>query len=317
MPTEPAAPATPAALQDVTRRRVVLDTDLGSDPDDAMALAVLLGSDEVDLLGASTVYGDVELRARLLAGYAGLAGASVTVATGVAEPLSGKPVWVSGEEGRYFPGVPDLDAAGVVSDGLGWLLDRSRESAGDLDLLAIGPLTNLAAALRAEPSFARGVRRVWMMGGLFAAPGAEPGSDDPEHNFSSDAVAASEVLASGLPITVLGLELTRRLRLGEPELAALLRMGKLGAQLEKETRAWMRYWDEPFDVPHDAIAAVAMLRPDLFTVRTARVRVLPQGPRAGQVVEDDAGTPLDIVTDLDRPAVTREILERIRVAATM
>lgn len=308
----------PAPPSEPRRHRVVLDTDLGSDPDDAMALAVLLGSDEVDLLGAVTVYGDVEFRARLLTGYAGMAGRPVTVATGAGEPLSGRPVWMSGEEGALFPGAPGPDPATTVTDGVGWLLDRARESAGDLEVLAIGPLTDLATALRAEPSFGSGVRRVWMMGGLFASArsGSNPDTDDPEHNFSSDALASAEVLASGLPITVLGLELTRRLRLGEPELAEFLRMGELGAQLEKETRAWMRYWDEPFDVPHDAIAAVAMLRPELFEVRTAHVRVLPDGPRAGQVVEDGAGAPVDVVTDLDEPAVRHEILTRIRVAAT-
>jgi purine nucleosidase len=94
---------------------VVLDTDLGSDVDDALALAVLLGSPEVELIGAVTGYGPVALRARLAAGFAALAGRRLTVVAGVAEPLSGRPVWLSGQEGRHFPdlGTAPVDPRGV------------------------------------------------------------------------------------------------------------------------------------------------------------------------------------------------------------
>jgi purine nucleosidase len=311
---------------------VVLDTDLGSDVDDALALAVLLGSPEVELVGAVTGYGQVALRARLAAGFAALAGRRLTVVAGVAEPLSGRPVWLSGQEGRHFP---DLGTAPVDPRGVGWLLDRARQARGELEIVAIGPLTNLAHAVRADPAFAASVHRVWLMGGRFGTHGRpQPDQPDqldepdepvepPEHNFASDAVAADEVLRSGLPITVLGVELTRRLRLYEPEIAAL-GTGALGAQLEREVRAWTAYWNEPYDVPHDAIAVIAMLRPDLFTRRPARVRVIPDGEFAGQVVEEPEdpedgqrgrGSPVTVVTGLDVPAVTAEILHRIAVAS--
>ena len=353
------------------QRRVVLDTDLGSDVDDALALAVLLGSPEVDLLGATTVYGDVTLRARLARGFAALAGRDLTVTAGIAEPLSGRPVWVSGDEGKHFP---DVGSAPIDPNGVDWLLEQARQAPGELEIVAIGPLTNLAYAVRTDPLFASSIRRVWLMGGLFAAPrspspaaqaaesgapaetggpgptGGRPDDEPAEHNFAADAVAADAVLRSGLPITVLGVELTRRLRLYEPEIAELGALGALGAQLERETRAWTAYWNEPYDVPHDAIAVIAMLRPELFSRREARVRVITDGEHAGRIIEDgmvddaaeapdvvlhaggriiedgtadvvlddagrNRGSALTIVTDLDIPAVTREILDRIRVAS--
>ena len=371
------------------QRRVVLDTDLGSDVDDALALAVLLGSPEVDLLGATTVYGDVTLRARLARGFAALAGRDLTVTAGIAEPLSGRPVWVSGDEGKHFP---DVGSAPIDPNGVDWLLEQARQAPGELEIVAIGPLTNLAYAVRTDPLFASSIRRVWLMGGLFAAPrspspaaqaaetaqsarpgapaetggpaemggpagpigssptGGRPDDEPAEHNFAADAVAADAVLRSGLPITVLGVELTRRLRLYEPEIAELGALGALGAQLERETRAWTAYWNEPSDVPHDAIAVIAMLRPELFSRREARVRVITDGEHAGRIIEDgmvddaakapdvvlhapgriiedgtadvvlddagrNRGSALTIVTDLDIPAVTREILDRIRVAS--
>jgi purine nucleosidase len=301
---------------------VVLDTDLGSDVDDALALAVLLGSAEVDLLGATTVYGDVELRAKLLAGFAALAGVHVPCRPGQAEPLSGAPVWLSGEEGAHFPDLDRVLAKAEADpepalDGVEWLVEQGRTTAGRLEVVAIGPLTNLALAVRHDPAFVGNVRRVWLMGGCFA-PDAE--REAPEHNFRADAVAADEVIRSGLPITVLGVELTRQLRLGDTEVAELGAGGHpLGVQLEREARAWMAYWNEPHDVPHDAVAVIRMLRPELFTSRTAWIRVEPGGARAGQVVPCASvvprSSPVELVTGLDVPAVTREILDRIRAAA--
>jgi purine nucleosidase len=301
---------------------VVLDTDLGSDVDDALALAVLLGSPELDLLGATTVYGDVRLRARLVTGFAALAGRTLTCRPGRGEPLSGTPVWLSGQEGRHFPLPPPPpsfprdhavrrtpDEEGT--DGVGWLLEQAENAVGNLEIVAIGPLTNLALALRTDPAFAGRIRRVWLMGGNFSAPPDEPA----EHNFGSDAVAAAEVIRSGLPITALGVELTRQLRLEDDDVTEIGRRGPLGRQLERETRAWMAYWNEPYDVPHDAVTVVRMLRPDLFTEQVMHVRVVAEGSDAGRVVTDGIlGTAVTVVTDLDVPAVRREILDRIRAA---
>ncbi len=291
---------------------MALDTDLGSDVDDALALAVLLGSPELDLLGASTVYGDVRMRARLLAGFAALAGRDVPAHPGRSQPLSGRPVWVSGEEGQHFAGLDHLVTAPPSDrDGVDWLLEQARAAEGELEIVAVGPLTNLAHAVRSDPGFVTSVRRVWLMGGSFE----EPATGRPEHNFASDAVAADEVIRSGLRLTVTGLEITRQVRLDGAAVAELGTAGPLGAQLERETRAWMAYWNEPHDVPHDAVTVIAMLRPDLFTERPIRVCVQPGGEDAGAVRHDRTGTVVNVVTAVDVPAVTREILDRIRVAS--
>jgi purine nucleosidase len=259
-----------------------------------------LGSPEVDLLGVTTVYGDVELRARLVHGFAALAGRRLTVWPGVSQPLSGRPVWVSGDEGKHFAEALREPARSLHDH-------RGLHDHGGLEIVAIGPLSNLAQAVRTDPGFAGRVRRVWMMGGNV---GDTRAAEPPEHNFGSDAVAADEVFRAGLPITLLGVEVTRRLRLEEAEIAELGTYGPLGRQLERETRAWTAYWNEPYDVPHDAVTVIRMLRPDLFTETVRRLRIAPDGR-----VEDDAtGAPVTVVTDLDIPAVRREIMDRIRAA---
>lgn len=91
----------------------LLDTDIGSDVDDALALGVLLGSPEVSLRGATTVYGDTLLRARLARRLASLAGHDLTVVPGAAETLSGREVWWAGHEGDAFD---DLSGERVRDD---------------------------------------------------------------------------------------------------------------------------------------------------------------------------------------------------------
>src|ERR671924_236556 len=88
---------------DRERRPVVLDTDIGSDVDDALALAMLFGAPEVDLLGVTTVYGDVQVRARIARRLARLAGRdALAVVAGASRPLSGGEAWWAGFEGRLY-----------------------------------------------------------------------------------------------------------------------------------------------------------------------------------------------------------------------
>ncbi|MGN6444842.1 nucleoside hydrolase [Amnibacterium sp.] len=280
--------------------RILLDTDLGSDPDDELALALLWGSPEVDLAGVSTTYGDVALRAGIVHRMADLVGRRVRAFPGEPTPLSGKAVWWAGTEGEaYGDLVPfPIPAGGAHSDGVGVLLDGGAEA----ELLAIGPLTSVAVALD------RGleVAGITLMGGDFADPEAA------EHNLASDVVAAQRVFASGLPITVVGIDLTRRVRFGEPELARFAACGELGRILAAEMRAWMVRWDEPFEVPHDPLTALALLEPELFTFTD------PVGVRVaddGSVHPEGTGT-VRIATGVDVDAARSSMADRIARGST-
>src|SRR5439155_25857618 len=159
----------------------ILDTDIGSDVDDAMALAQILGSPDLSLVEVHTVYGDTRLRARLARRYGVLAGRDLDVVPGLVEPLSGRKVWWAGHEGTLHD---DLDSETISADSAPErLVARLREHPGELDVAAIGPLTNLAAALALEPQAAQWIRHLWVMGGSF-------GNEKAEHNFKSDDVAA-------------------------------------------------------------------------------------------------------------------------------
>src|SRR3954447_20009545 len=183
---------------------LILDTDIGTDVDDALALAPILGSPELALGGISTVYGDTRLRAQLARRYTKTAGydAGLPIAAGLEKTRSGKDVWWAGHEGKLFP---DLDQEVVDDDGVALLVRSVAAHPGQVDVLAIGPLTNIAAVLDADPEFESNVRRLVIMGGDFRAEGRIA-----EHNFTSDVAAAQRVFASRLDIVVGGLDLTLR-----------------------------------------------------------------------------------------------------------
>lgn len=304
-PTTP-GPTTAGSAGRAAVRPVVLDTDLGSDVDDALALAVLLGSPELRLLGATTVYGDTVLRARLLTRFAGLAGRRVPCVAGARTPLSGADVWLSGAEGALWTGLDDTAVplpgdAPPVDDpedaAAAWIVDLARRNPG-LEVVAIGPLTNLARAVDLDPGLTRRLARVWVMGGRYDGSAEDVLT---EHNARSDDVAWRRVTRSGLPLTLVGLDVTREVRLSMADVGAIGGWGPLGARLAVETRAWMAHWDEPYDVPHDATTVVRAVRPELFGDR-------PPGP--------DVARAATVADRVQADAVRAEILTRIERGCT-
>jgi len=273
---------------------LVLDTDIGSDVDDVLALAAILGSPELELTGVTTVYGDVLLRARMVARLASVAGRGVgPIVPGRAEARSGRAVWWAGHEGALMP---DLEQE---------LVDTSRDPievlTGSRTVLAIGPLTNLAEAVE-RPG--HGISQVFLMGGQLV-------TEKVEHNIKCDIDAAAAVFGSGVPVTVIGLEQTKRLRLGADEVAEIEAAGALGALLGREIRQYWKYREADFNTPHDPAAVLMLVEPDLFTFTTGHVDVAADGRT--HLTPDPAG-PHRIVTDLDPAQVVQRIVSRIVAA---
>ncbi|MFK4089099.1 nucleoside hydrolase [Kribbella sp. NPDC020789] len=286
-------------------RQLILDTDIGSDVDDAMALALILGTPDLDLVATHTVYGDTRLRAQLARRYGALAGRDLTVVAGTAEPLSGRKVWWAGHEGTLHA---DLDAETFAPGSAPEdLVARLQANPGELDVVAIGPLTNLAAALELEPRIVQWIRHLWVMGGHFAVDA------EAEHNFKSDDVAARAVLTAGIPTTITALEITQQVSIESGLLQRIRAAGPLGAALGADIEQWWAYWNETWNVPHDPVAVLTLSRPELFTVsEPGRVAIADGG--LSTFTADPAGT-VRIVTDLDSAAVAEEITARIVAAA--
>ncbi len=292
---------------------VLLDTDIGSDVDDALALAVLLGSPEVDLLGVTTAYGDTLLRARMARRLGRLAGRDLTVVPGAREPLSGREVWWAGHEGSTMDG---LDAEDVRDDlsAPEFLAATCAARPGEVDVISIAPMTDIALALRHDPAFAHHVRRLWVMGGSFARPGGPP--VEAEHNIRCDVVAAREVFASDIPVTVTGLDVTTTVTLAPDLVERIAAAGELGDQLHQQIRQWLTFWGEGWATPHDPVDVMALLRPELFALSAPGDVTVGTGDREAVTVHTArAGGPARVTTSVDVARVGTEIADRITVAA--
>jgi purine nucleosidase len=215
-------------------------------------------------------------------------------------------VWWAGHEGKAFD---DLDSQPISTrrDAARFLAEAVAARPGEIDLVAIGPLTNVATALALDPEFAANLHHLYIMGGHFGSP-----QPPVEHNFVCDAVAARAVFASTLPITVTGLEITTQVQLGAPELATIASAGPLGAALEREISQWWRFHGHTWNNPHDPIAALTLLSPRHFHASDYEVEIVADGADQGaSLMRPGTGRTAAVVDRIDVEAVSHEIVRSI------
>ncbi|HEX2861571.1 MAG TPA: nucleoside hydrolase, partial [Lacunisphaera sp.] len=185
---------------------VLLDTDIGTDIDDAYALAQIVRSPELELLGVTTVSSDAVARARLAAKLLAVAGhPEIPVYAGISTPIQymKQVEWAAGFTS------PALHQSG----GVAFLREQINARPGEITLIAVGELTNIAALLESEPGIGAKIKAIALMGGALRrghAPGSKP---EPEWNIKSAAKAAQVVFASGVPLLVAPLDSTADLKL--------------------------------------------------------------------------------------------------------
>jgi inosine-uridine nucleoside N-ribohydrolase len=289
---------------------LLLDTDIGDDIDDALALALILRSPEISLRGVSTVFGDTQSRARLAAHVLKTFGQEdVPVAAGIAMPLrprhrpSGVPQAAILDPRERLPALSKLSGPQLI-------IDMALAHPARLTLLCIGPLTNVAIALRQKPQLFMAIRNIVMMGGTSGLPFAE-------WNVRSDARAAQIVFASGIPITMIGWNITTRCQLRESDVELLRRQPSAQAQLLARLLAvWQRHrprWHPALPYLHDPLTVVALCQPSLLRFEEMTVRVLARGPLRGWMVPRIMNGPLvqaavDIQADEARAWIMQRLL---------
>jgi len=237
--------------------KVILDTDIGTDVDDALALAVLLGSNEVDLLGITTVYGDTHLRSTIAMHICELVKKEVQTFVGESRPISGREVWMSGSEGGNYKNLESFKPESKSA--VEYLIQTVNASPQSIQIVAIGPLTNIARAIESSPDFVKNVNRVWIMGGDFTQTKVE-------HNFKCDTTAAKIVLESQIPISILDLPNSQKTIIRSPEIKRIKDAPNLGPLLYSEIMSWIQPRNQDWTIPHDPIAALGMIAPEYFDV---------------------------------------------------
>jgi len=252
----------------------ILDTDIGSDIDDAMALLLCLRLADLRPRAITTVYGKVELRARIAKKLVDLAGVDVPVAVGECMPISSPMgIWHTGEEGRGLLEPNEVarpvEGLGIHFDAVQLLIELAAEGPAPLDIIAIGPLTNIARAIQREPRFAEQVGRIWAMIGGISYPDTPP--DRPlapgeafiaqaSHNVRCDVGATRIVLESGIPVTMVGNDVTTRVRFNAADIQGVEGEGStLNRAVMSLMRVWLAYRAQLFGRPvtwtclHDAL----------------------------------------------------------------
>jgi inosine-uridine nucleoside N-ribohydrolase len=164
-------------------RPVIFDTDIGTDVDDILALVLLAKAPELQLLGVTTVYGDTLLRAKVAQVTCNLLQRKeIAVIPGERHTLSGRQIFWVGQEGYGVPGVDKVE----ISESIGavqYLIENAERYAGDLEILATGPLTNIASAISQNAKAFSQIKHLYLMGGAFWM-------DRYEHNVRCDTDAA-------------------------------------------------------------------------------------------------------------------------------
>lgn len=249
--------------------QLIIDTDIGTDVDDAIALAQILGSWPEDKLSITTVYGDVRKRAQIASNYCRLMNKSIDVYPGETRTISEKDIWTSGLEGTLHKNL-EMQIFRKKS-GVEHIADSVAKGRHSIEVIAIAPLTNLAKAINKVSGNINNLKHIYLMGGRFS-----PGKI--EHNIVCDIEAAQKVFNSNLKIDVVGIEITAQLKLSLPELNFLSQLGKAGELLHEEINQWAQFLKHDWIVPHDSIAFLMKSNPELFEFsKLGDIRVLEDG----------------------------------------
>lgn len=249
------------------RTPIILDTDIGGDIDDAFAVALVVDSPELDLRAVTTVSGDTAARARLVAKMLSAAGrTNIPVAAGAPGPKINV-TYTQWGEGFSSPALVSKSAVDLMKS----TLDRGH---GAVMIVAIGPLTNVAALLKQYPGEKKNIRQLVLMGGSIKRGYYPNSGPTPEYNIAEDAAASQVVFASGVPILMAPLDVTARLQLERPNLDRLF---ALHTPLSDALEAQYKLWGQPVPTLHDPMAVSLLLAPQLCTRQPLAIQVTDKG----------------------------------------
>jgi len=254
------------------KEKVIIDTDIGDDVDDAFALALAVKSPELEILGVTTTFGDTETRAKIVDRLLGELGrADIPVMAGKASATKSPMSQWRYAEGGHFAKSSHGDAAEFI-------LDEIRKHPGEITLIAIGPLMNVGAAIDKDAATFRKLRRVLLMGGSVRRGYGDLGYTAPvpampEWNILNDVASAQELFASGVPLFVMPLDSTQ-LKLDEVKRAWLFRQG---TAVTDQLAVLYHLWGQETPTLFDPMTVVFVLKPELCPVTPLRIRVDEKG----------------------------------------
>ncbi|MEL6586462.1 MAG: nucleoside hydrolase [Pseudomonadota bacterium] len=274
--------------------KIIIDTDPGQD--DAVAILLALAAPELEVLGITTVAGNVPLdltqkNARIVCELAGRP--DMSVYGGCDRPMARDLVTaehVHGKTGLDGADLPDPTMPLADGHGVDFLIETLRaEASGTVTLCPLGPLTNIGTVLQRAPDIARRIKRIVLMGGAYF----EVGNITPaaEFNIFVDPEAAQVVFGAGVPLTVLPLDVTHKALTTRARNDAFRAAGPIGEVVAGWTGFFERFDMEKYGSEgaplHDPCVIAWLLRPDLFSGRQINVEIEVDSPLTrGMTVAD-------------------------------
>ncbi len=303
-------------------QKIILDTDPGID--DAMAFFQAIGDPKIDLIGITTIFGNVtvDVATRNAFRLCNMVGQNIPVARGASQPLEWKGFspssHVHGNEG--FGDIPPIPVTGTPQDmpADAYLVDICAKNPGEITICAVGPLTNLALALQRDPNIVKTVKRVVVMGGAYQTNGNI--SEHAEANIFNDPHAAAAVFAADWQVVMVGLDVTDKILCTEDDFAEIAKIARLtGGFIQDMSHFYLEFYRSVEKLDgcslHDPAAVIACAYPEWFTMENAHIDVVLQAEQWGNTIESkNAGaTPTRVCTGVQIDTVKRHFIETFRV----
>ncbi|KAM6586171.1 hypothetical protein CsatB_013173 [Cannabis sativa] len=314
------------------KMKMIIDTDPGID--DAMAIFVALKCPEVEVVGLTTIYGNVyttlatrnALHLLEIGGRSDIPvaeGSHVTITKGTKLRIAD---FVHGADGLGNQNFPPPKGKPIQQSAAAFLVQQANLHPGKLTVVALGPLTNIALAIQLDPAFAQNVGRIVVLGGAFAVNGnVNPAA---EANIFGDPDAADIVFTSGADVLVVGINVTHQVVLTDADRDVLASSnGKFAEYLCKILDVYFSYHQDAYNTGgvylHDPTALLAAVYPDLVTYTEGVVRVQTNGitrgltvlynkqKRFGEVTDWSDKPTVKVAVTVDAPAVVKLVMERL------
>ena len=319
-------------------KKVIFDTDIGID--DAMALLYLHYAPDVDLRAIVSGYGnaDIDTTTRNALYMKQRFGIDAPVFRGAESAIAlsmfdGYPDFVHGRNGLGDIEIGSVNTQAEEIDGAEAIVDLVTQNPNEMSIVAVGRMTNLAHAIAMYPELPGLVKEVVVMGGVFGFNGHR-GNVSPvaEANIAGDPTAADQVFTSGLPLTIVGLDVTHETVLDDSFFESLRKnAGEAGKFIYEISRYYVRYHEHLTgrrECPmHDSSAVACLIGPEMFERKRAVVRVAIDGIALGQTIWAEPGShavseawrgvpACEICTGVDSERVLDHYLETLALAQT-
>ena len=253
---------------------ILLDTDIGSDVDDAFALGLALTSPALELRGVTTVSGEAENRAWIVCRFLTAVGRrDIPVAWG-RDPQPDQPVNWQIQYRRHPAVIYNRNVKPVKESAVELLYSKLKAEPGKLTIVAVGPLTNVARLLNEHPDCHLWIKRIVLMGGSVRVGFAPKSPPEAEWNIKLDVAAAKTVFTSGIPLVVAPLDATASLRMEEP---LLRRMFAACTPLTFQIQALYQLWEKPTPILFDPLAVALVGNQQFCTMENLHLEVDDSG----------------------------------------